>query len=141
MKKLFAFAPLTRFTDIGLLLLRVLVAVFMIYGHGLPKWYRLTSGAEIQFADPFGAGPAASLGMAIAAEIGCSLLLLLGLFSRWATIPLVITMLVAAFYANAGQPFQKMELALVYLLLYGAIFVSGPGYYSLDRILSERLKA
>ena len=140
MKRLFSYAPLTRFTDIWLLLFRVLVAAFMLFAHGLPKWQRLTSGAEIQFADPFGVGPGASLGMALGAEIGCSLLLLLGLFSRWATIPLMITMLVAAFYANAGQPFQKMELALVYLLLYITLFVSGPGAYSLDRVISEKIK-
>lgn len=110
-----------------------------MFGHGLPKWGRLNSGEEIQFADPFGIGPAASLFLAVFAEVACSVLLMLGLFSRLATIPLIITMLVAAFYANAGQPFQKMELALVYLLLLATIFFFGPGKYALDaRIRGEK---
>lgn len=138
MKKLFDYTPLATFTDLWLLVFRILVGGFMIFGHGLPKFNRLTSGGEIQFADPFGAGPVASMWMAVGAEFGCSILLMLGLFSRWATIPLIITMLVAAFVANGGQPFQKMELALVYLLIYITLFVFGGGKYSLDKMISSR---
>jgi putative oxidoreductase len=138
MKKLFDYTSLNRFTGVWLLIFRILAAAFMLFGHGLPKWERLNSGEEIKFADPFGLGPTASLTMAIFAEVICTALIAVGLFTRWATLPLIITMLVAAFYANAGQPFQKMELALVYLLLYVTIFVFGPGRYSLDRIISER---
>ena len=141
MKQLFSFAPLTRFTDFWLLFFRILVGGFMLFGHGLPKWIKLMAGGDIQFADPFGIGPGPSLALAVGAEVGCSILLVLGLFSRWATIPLIITMLVAAFVANAGQPFQKMELALVYLLVYVTLFVYGAGAYSLDKVLSERIKA
>ena len=132
MQSLFSYAPLSRFSDIWLLLFRVLTGGFMLFGHGLPKWNRLNSGEEIQFADPFGIGPAASLALAVFAEVVCSALLVLGLLTRPAVVPLVITMLVAAFYANAGQPFQKMELALVYLLMLITVFVFGPGRYSLD---------
>ncbi len=141
MKRLFSFAPLIRFTDLWLLVFRVLVSGFMLFAHGLPKWTKLMAGGNIQFADPFGIGTGPSLSLAVGAEVVCSVLLLLGLFSRWATIPLMITMFVAAFVSNAGQPFQKMESALVYLLMYITLFVFGPGTYSLDRLLSERLKA
>lgn len=138
MKQLFAFAPLGRYTNLWLLILRVLAAGFMLFAHGLSKWERLNSGEEIKFADPFGLGPTASLTLTVFAEVVCAILIILGLFTRWATIPLIITMVVAAFVANADQPFQKMELALVYLLLYVTIFVFGAGRYSLDRMISER---
>jgi putative oxidoreductase len=140
MKQLFnpAFAP--RYADIWLLTFRILASCFMIFGHGLPKWGRFTSGNEIQFADPFGIGPATSMALAIFAEIGCSVLIIIGLGTRWATIPLIVTMLIAAFYANAGEPFGKKELALVYLLLYVTLFVFGSGKYSLDNLIFNRLK-
>lgn len=141
MKNLFNYTQLGSFSSIWLLIFRVLAGAFMLYGHGLPKWSKLTAGGDIQFADPFGLGPEASLALAVFAELFCSVLLIIGLFARWATIPLIITMLVAAFIANAGQPFQKMELALVYLILFATLFVFGPGRYSLDRILWERSKA
>lgn len=140
MRPLFAFAPLHRYTDLWLLLFRLLTAGFMLFGHGLPKWGRLTSGEEIKFVDPFGLGPAASLGLAVFAEIFCAVLIMIGLCTRWATIPMIITMLVAAFYAHAGQPFQKMELVLTYLLMFITIFVFGPGRYSLDKIISDRMR-
>jgi putative oxidoreductase len=141
MKQLFSFASLARFTDLWLLIFRALVGGFMLFAHGLPKWTKLMAGGDIQFANPFGIGAGPSLALTVGAEVGCSVLLILGLFSRWATIPLIITMFVAAFVANAGQPFQKMESALVYLLMYVTLFVFGPGAYSLDRIWSARLKA
>lgn len=140
MKQMFNPFPHPRAADFWLLALRMLTSWFMIYGHGLPKWSRFTSGAEIQFADPFGLGPSASMLLAIFAEIGCSVLIIIGLGTRWVVVPLIITMLVAAFYANAGQPFGKKELALVYLLLYGTLFVFGSGKYSLDHLIFNRLK-
>jgi putative oxidoreductase len=140
MKQLFNPFPHPRLADFWLLALRILTSWFMIYGHGLPKWGRFTSGNEIQFADPFGLGPASSLALAIFAEIGCSVLIIIGLGTRWACLPLIITMLVAAFYANAGEPFGKKELALVYLLNYVTLLVFGSGKYSLDHVIFNRLK-
>lgn len=138
MKQLFAYSPIHRYTDIWLLVLRVLAGSFMLFGHGIPKWNRLVSGEEIKFMDLFGLGPTASLTLAIFAEVVCSALVIVGLLTRWATLPLIFTMLVAAFLANAGEPFQKQELALVYLLIFSTIFFVGAGRYSLDRIISER---
>ena len=139
MQPLFSYAPLSRFTDLWLLIFRVLTGGLMMFNHGLSKWGKLTSGEAIQFADPFGIGPAASLTLTVFAEVACSALLMLGLFSRLATVPLIITMLVAIFSAHAGQPFQKMELALVYLLMLVTIFVFGPGRHSLDAVITRRL--
>ena len=119
-------------TDIALLLMRLAFGGFMLYGHGWGKLLRLTSGDPIKFADPFGIGPEASLVLVVIAEFLCALLLMLGLFSRYATIPLIITMLVAAFVAHGGDPFAKQEKALMYLIAYISLYLTGPGAYSLD---------
>ncbi len=104
----------------------------MLYGHGMGKMRRLFGSETIEFADPFGIGPVASLGMAVFAEVICAVLLILGLFTRWAAIPLIITMVVAAFYVHIADPFSRMEKAILYLVPYICLLVAGGGYYSLD---------
>lgn len=121
-----------------LLVLRIGIASFMIV-HGYQKLGFLTAGGEIQFGDPIGVGDAASLYLAVFAEFFCSIFLLLGFATRLATIPLIITMLVAVCIVHAPDGFDKKELGLHYLLVYVFLLVSGPGKYSIDQLISRRL--
>ncbi len=113
-----------------LLLLRIAVACFMLT-HGWPKVEKVIAG-NYQFADTVGIGSKASLILVVFAEAICSVLILIGLVTRLATIPLIINMAVAAFIALGQAPFEKKELALLYLLIYITIAVLGPGKYSVD---------
>ena len=128
----------SRSTDVALLILRLTFGGLMIYGHGWGKLTRLMGAEEISFADPFGLGPVASLVLAVFAEVLCAFLLMLGLFTRWVTIPLIITMLAAVFYAHAGDPFKGFEKALLYLITYFSLLIAGGGYYSLDGFLQRK---
>jgi len=100
--------------------------------HGLPKFDRLFGEGPVKFADPFGLGPEISLGLVLFAEVGCSLLVMAGFKTRWATLPLLFTMLIAAFYAHAADPFEKKELSLLFFTLFLSILISGGGRFSLD---------
>ena len=97
-----------QLTDVALLLLRIAFGGAMILGHGWSKLLRLFSGDPIQFADPFGLGPTASLALAAFAEFLCSLLVISGLFTRWALIPLMFTMLVAIFAVHWQNGWQAI---------------------------------
>lgn len=121
-----------------LLVLRVGIASFMIV-HGYQKLGWLMAGGEIQFGDPIGVGMAASLYLAVFAEFFCSIFLLLGLGTRLALIPLIVTMVVAVFIVHAPDGFDKKELGLHYLLVYVFLLVSGPGNYSIDNMISKSL--
>lgn len=107
--------------------------------HGLPKFDKLMAG-NIQFADPFGIGAAPSLMLTVFAEVVCSVLLILGLFTRFASIPLIITMLVAIFFAHGSDPFARKELAILYLILFIGFLILGAGRFSIDRLIAGKGK-
>jgi putative oxidoreductase len=139
MKRIFQTAVNTKYLDYIILLLRITVAVFMIT-HVIPKMNKLIAGGEIQFPDPLGMGPTVSLVLAIFAELICSILIGFGFLTRLAAIPLIITMVVAAFIVHSGDPFKQKELALMYLVLYIVLLIIGSGKYSGDYFISKKKK-
>jgi putative oxidoreductase len=118
-------------TNIGLLMMRLGFGFFMLYGHGWGKLMKVLSG-NFEFGDPLGIGVAPSLILAAFAESICAFLLIIGYKTKWATIPLIITMLVALFFVHLSDPFGRQEKILLYLAGYIAILFTGPGKLSLD---------
>lgn len=121
-------------TDLALLILRIASGGMMAYSHGWGKLQKMLSG-DMSFADPIGVGEEASLVLTVFAEFVCGVLVALGLFTRAALVPLIITMVVAVFIIHADDPFSKMEFGLLFLAPYLALFLTGPGKYSLDKKL------
>lgn len=120
-------------TSFGLLILRLGLGGMMLT-HGYPKFLKLIEG-NFQFGDPIGIGVEASLILAVLAEFICSILLILGLMSRYALIPLIITMSVALFIVHAADPFGTQEKAALYLIGFVFLFITGPGKNSIDQKL------
>lgn len=139
LKQLFKHSLPPHYADLWLVVFRVSVGLFMLT-HGLPKLTKLMSGGEIKFADPIGIGVVPSLVLTVFAEVFCSLFIIFGLATRFAAIPPIITMTVAVFIAHSGTPFEKRELALLYLVFYVTIYIFGAGKYSLDFLIAKRLK-
>lgn len=137
MRNLFTIQMNRTLFDFAMLIVRVGVAAFMLT-HGYPKLSKLLSGGEIQFADPFGAGATLSLVLVVFAEFFCSILVGIGFATRLAVIPLMLTMSTAAFVAHSADPFARKELALLYLLIYFFLLVTGSGKFSIDYFLSRR---
>jgi len=125
-------------SSIGLLLLRLSFGGIMFFQHGIPKFMKLLNGAPYKFADVFGLGTGLSLGLAVFSEAVCALLLVIGLFTRWASLPLAVTMLIAAFLIHGSDPFGDKELAILYLIAYLCIFLMGPGKYSIDHRIGRK---
>lgn len=122
--------------DLGLFILRVSVGLTMLFAHGWPKLMDFTAKAAV-FPDPLGLGSSISLTLAVTSEFFCSIALILGILTRWVSVPLLITMLVAAFIVKAGQPFKKQELALMYAFIYTALICMGGGKFSIDGIFRK----
>lgn len=125
--------------DSGLFVLRVAFGVFMLV-YGIQKLIGFSELAG-KFPDPIGIGSQLSLIMAIGAEVGCSILLILGLGTRLAVIPLAFTMIVALFIVHAADPWKVKELAALYLAVYAVISITGPGRCSLDAKSFSKTKA
>ena len=125
------------FNSIGLSLLRISIGLFMLVGHGWPKLMGFSEKVDT-FPDPLGMGTQLSLIAAIGAEVGCSLLLVLGLGTRIAAIPLAFTMLVALFFVHSADPWATKEKAAVYLAVYATLILAGGGCFSLDHRIRAR---
>jgi putative oxidoreductase len=123
-------------TDIGILIARITIGLMML-SHGLPKMMMLFSGGPVQFVPVFGMSATFSLGLAVFGEVFCSILLIIGLGTRLAAIPLVIVMLVALI-AVLPNDFTKQEPAVHYLLVYVVLLLTGAGKYSLDYLLQQK---
>lgn len=137
MKKLLNVNEATTSTDIALLVARIGIAVLMLT-HGIPKMMMLFSGGPVQFPPVMGLSAELSLGLAVFAEVFCSVLLLVGFATRLATIPLIITMLVAVLLIHGADPLAKQEPALQYLLVYLALLFAGSGKFSIDYLLQRQ---
>jgi len=115
------------------------VGVLML-AHGIPKLQKFFNDEPINFKSVLGMSSELSLGLAVFAEVFCSILIIIGLKTRLATIPLIITMLVAVFVVHINDPFAKMEKALLFLLLYLVLLFSGGGKYPMDGWLINKSK-
>lgn len=117
--------------DFGLAILRVGAASLMLT-HGIPKFLKLIGDNEIEFGNPIGIGPTATLILAVIGEFICPILVLIGFKTRWATIPTILVMLTAAFIVHAQDPFGQKEKALLFLTMFVAILIMGAGKFSVD---------
>lgn len=141
MKKLAlnSFQPINL--DLGLLLIRIIIGLLMAF-YGYEKLIHFEAMAASDFwaknVNFLGFTGKIPLALTIFAEFFCSLLLIIGLLSRLALIPLLICMgfIIVAIMQfsvlNSGDNGYEFNTAFVYFIIYLALFFTGPGKYSLD---------
>lgn len=134
MKKLLGIGPNSVRSSTALLLLRVGLGALMLV-HGIPKMIMLSGGGDISFPAVLGMNAEISLLLTVIAEVLCSLLIIIGLATRFAVVPLIVTMLVAVFVVHGADPFANKELAIMYLLGYTVLMIGGSGKYSVDYLM------
>lgn len=125
--------PLPSF---ALLILRASFGL-MILTHGWPKVVSFFQDPGA-FPDPIQIGASLSHGLTAFAEFFCGILIIIGLMTRWAAIPLIIAMTVISFVVHGKEPMSERELSMLYLTAFTVIAILGPGSYSLDRAISGK---
>ena len=137
--KSLSFSPSGRITDIGPLLMRVGIGAAFAY-HG---WLKFDGGVQnfAGFLDSLNVPlPDVVAPLQIIAEGIGGLLLIVGLLTRFVTLPLIVIMIGAIFLVKDsfgfvvpdGSPGFSCETVLLAGLL-GLLFI-GPGRYSLDAV-------
>jgi putative oxidoreductase len=132
-----------RLDSTALLIARLTVGVLFV-STGWGKVHDLAKVTEY-FAQLHIPAPAFNATLASTTELICGALLVVGLASRLAALPLVVTMIVALLTAKLdeihGLPdlFGEVEWAYIAILL--VVATAGPGKASLDALVGPRLRA
>ena len=119
-----------NFNDFALAILRIGFSGVMLT-HGIPKINMLLDNPS-GFSDPIGIGATATLILAILAEVIAPLFVLIGLKTRIAAIPVILTMATATFVFHANDPFGVKEKAILFMIAFIVIALAGAGKYSVD---------
>jgi putative oxidoreductase len=119
----------------AMLLLRI-VAGGLLLKHGYDKMVHFEETAS-HMMNLFGIGQKATTALVIFAEFFCSLLVILGLFTRLAAIPIIITMAVALFKAHNGDFFGAGQAAALYLICFVVLLLVGAGKVSVDSMTGK----
>ena len=126
----------SRGYSILLLALRIFFGL-MLMAHGLEKLGNFID-LSFTFPDPMGVGKTLSLSLVIFGELCCSLAFILGFLYRLSTIPMIIVMGTAFFYVHEGS-IGNGELAFIYLIVLILMYIAGPGKYSIDAVIYNRM--
>ena len=121
--------------NIALLILRLVFAGSMLYGHGLGKLNKLISD-DLSFGNPIGIGEAPTLILAVFSEFFAPIFILIGYKTKFFSFFPAATMFVAAFIVHMGDPFGRVEKALLFLAVFSVLMLTGPGKYSIDKKFS-----
>ncbi len=124
------------------LLLRVLTSLMFIT-HGWPKlfgWGERAAQPVFGGMGFFGVDVGLNmLWLAGVIEVVGGLLLVVGLWTRWAALASAVLMVMAYLAAHPAwfPTLNGGEAAALYFLIYAAIFARGPGKYSLDETVCK----
>ena len=129
-----AFLPfLTRFDNVALLALRLMIGAFLIYG----VWDNIVSAERmaefVGFLTKFGfAWPEVMAPLSVWAQFLCGVAFILGLFTRWAGLVCAFNFIVAIAMVDyhGGIRGSFPAACLVFIGLYLATY--GPGRFSAD---------
>jgi putative oxidoreductase len=128
----------------GLALLRLWTGAMLFLRHGLEKqpahWAQFMS----HFPDPIGIGSHPSFLIAFFSDFVCSILLMIGLGTRWAALYCFTNIFVAwafvhhfAFFGK-GSGSDHGEVIVLYLGALLTLVVAGPGAASLDHLMARK---
>lgn len=139
MKRLFSTRVSENTFSLAMLVLRLGAGLLMLQ-HGFQKLSNYAHMSQV-FKDPTGIlSNSLALALTVFAEFFCAAFIVLGLFTRLAAIPLVISCAVAFFIAHKGVYAPgpgSGELALFFLIGFVTVLLAGPGKFSLDRLIAK----
>lgn len=126
--------------SLGLLALRVIAGLSLLLKHGLEKVEHFSAMAA-HFPNPLHIGSTPSFIFALIGDFVCSILVVMGLATRWAAAWAFLNIAVAWAFVHHFEFFRHGadhgEVIVLYLAAMLAIALTGPGNYSVDAMRSR----
>jgi len=126
--------------DIALLVLRLWAGLLLFFQHGLGKVIHFSQMSS-HFPNPIHIGVLPSLLFALLSDAICSLLVVVGLGTRYAALIIVINLSVAftlVHHMKLSPGPGNGELPLLFTGIFVALVFAGAGRYSLDAMVWGR---
>ena len=135
----FLFPQHFRGKGVSLLILALrLFFGILFFVHGLDKLTNFND-LSLDYPSVMGLGSYTTLMLSIFCEFCCSLFLIAGLLTRILTIPMIVAMGVAFFDIHDAM-MPEGELSLIYFITFIILFFVGPGRYSMDYLIDQRIQ-
>ena len=126
-----------RMHDMAILFLRLGFGLSMAT-HGYAKIFGGWMGKFTEGVAAMGfPAPEVFAWIAALSELVGGILVALGLGTRVSAFFVAFTMVVAAFVQHAADPFAKKELAVLFLVGFSALILTGGGQFALDRLIHK----
>ena len=133
MKKLLSPSPI--WLDGGLALVRIITGYFMYY-HGKEVFdEELMKGYQTWDSFKGFSSPSFMVYMGKGAELVAGILLMAGLFTRFAALIVIGTMAYISFFVADGEIWYKDQHPFMFVLMGFVFFFAGGGKYSLDNLV------
>lgn len=121
--------------NLGVFILRVILGAVLM-NHGYQKLIAF-SKIKHSFLNFLQMGSTTSLVLIIFAELFCGFLIMIGMFTRLAAIPITIGMAVVFFVASGSNLFAEGERGGMYLAAALLVLLCGPGKVSIDGMMGK----
>lgn len=115
----------------GLLFLRVIGGALLISGR-VSTWSALLDVHRLSTSAPFGIAGEFNWFLTLFSELLCTVLVMLGVFTKFTAVPPLVVMLVNALALPGGTAWSVREVYILYALPFFVLSFTGPGEYSVD---------
>lgn len=120
----------------SLFVFRVLISLELMIAHGLKK---IGAGAE-QVPNPLYLPAAFNQLIAVSANLFFPVLIIMGLFTRLATLPILAVTLTGYFIVHWNDSPLGKDMPFMYSVSFLLLLVLGPGKYSADYLINKRYR-
>ena len=138
MKNLIFLEPLAGWQDISLLIVRVLTGAFLVWGvwDNIADPARMTEFVTFMRHFKFPA-PEFMAPLSVWFQFGCGVLLVAGLFTRWAGLLMAFNFIVGFLMVHLADDFRAQFPALILIAVSLHFAAAGGGRFSVDRLLGK----
>jgi putative oxidoreductase len=129
--------PSSNSFHLVMLFFRVIVSVQLIVVHGLKKIGVSVAEAEL-IPNPLHLPEKINQYFAISSNLVFPILIILGLLTRLAILPVLAVTLTGYFIVHWSDPLLTKDIPFMYSLIFLLLFFLGPGKYSIDYFINKK---